>query len=302
MFKSKVKPTLVVSKCLKSGATGKPQYLTGSDIFNGHVGIPNFLVYPQGIDVDRVEKALVKTLSKYPVLVGRIKKDPQGFQYIDCSDGGADFKVFKWKGNMPKYGVHNPLSKDLDKYYTRFMPWQVVDRDQALVNIEVHEFEDGGAIMSLHGPHTLFDGSSLWNFAADWAKVCHGMDVPQRACDRDAVIKAAEGQAVQTTGVPDGLMSDPPMLQRIAKFAKLGIQAISLKKQTFRVPAKQIEAWKQQMQAEMPGVEGNAVSFVAAHCLKTLSPLMKSSADRVYGIVIDLRFKKGLNIPRDYVG
>src|SRR5690606_39677453 len=83
LLMSKLKATLVSSKRLRCGVTAAPQYLSGPDIYAGHVGIPIVLLYRQGLDVAALEAGLLRTLKHYPIICGRVRKDAQGQQLID---------------------------------------------------------------------------------------------------------------------------------------------------------------------------------------------------------------------------
>jgi shikimate O-hydroxycinnamoyltransferase len=299
-----LKSAVVVDKRLQSGAVGQPQYLTGFDIFSGHVGIPVILVYPQGFDLALFERSLVQTLQKYPVITGRMKKDAEGHQYIDCNDAGIDFRVHRCEGNTPPHGAGHPFdSKTIKQYYKPFMPWQVVGKDLALMQVDIHQFDDGGIVLCCHGVHSLFDGSAYWQFMLDWSGVCKGQEAEQHAMDRNAVIATAQ-QHPLPEGIPPGLMIKPTLGQMIPLFSRLGWRALtSMNKAVYRIPASTVERWKREAKAEFPEAAGvSTVELVTAHCLKVLSPLMTSPKDRCVGIVLDLRHKRRLKIPRDYFG
>lgn len=297
---------MIVDKRLQSGATGQPQYLTGFDIFSGHVGIPVILVYPQGFDLALFERSLVQTLKKYPPITGRMKKDAEGHQYIDCNDAGIDFRVHRREGNTPAYGIDQPLGKKaIKRYYKPFMPWQVVGKDLALMQVDVHQFQDGGIVLCCHGVHSLFDGSAYWQFMQDWSAVCQGREPEQHAMDRNAVIALAQqhAQALPEDTIPPGLMVKPTLGEMIPLFSRLGWRALSMDKGVFRIPAGTIERWKRDAKAEFPEATGaSTVELVTAHCLKALSPLLPPDKDRCVGIVLDLRHKRRLKVPRDYFG
>lgn len=296
---------MIVSKRLQSGATGQPQYLTGFDIFSGHVGIPVILVYPKGFDLALFERSLVQTLQKYAPITGRMKKDAEGHQYIDCNDAGIDYRVHRCEGNTPPHGVDHPFDKKtIKQFYKPFMPWQVLGKDLALMQVDVHQFQDGGIVLCCHGVHSLFDGSAYWQFMQDWSDVCLGKDVPQRPMDRNAVIATAQTHALPDDSIPPGLMVKPTIGQMVPLFARLGWRAMtSMDKGVFRIPASTVERWKREAKAEFPDATGaSTVELVTAHCLKVLSPLTNSPKDRCVGIVLDLRHKRRLKIPRDYFG
>jgi shikimate O-hydroxycinnamoyltransferase len=86
-------PSLVASTLVKSGAPLAPQYLTGLDLQATHGGTSCALVYPQGLDADGLVQSLAGVLAAYPVLSGRLRRDAQGYVFIDTCDTGVAFLV-----------------------------------------------------------------------------------------------------------------------------------------------------------------------------------------------------------------
>ncbi len=291
----------VLDKHLHAGVACAPQPLAGVDLFAGHVGIPVVLVYPQGPDLERLEQALQATLKNYPIVCGRLKKAPDGHVFIDANDAGMAYRVHRCSGAVPAYGHQQPVGASIKRFFKTFMPWQVVDKDLPLLQVDVHVFDDGGMVLCCYGPHSVFDGSAYWQFMVDWSKACRGLEVKPVSFDRGLVIAAGQGDAP-----PDqtGLIYDPSMGERIAMFAQLGWRALWLKKGVFRVNAATIERWKDDARRELPAdaVGVSSVELVTAHCLKTISPLLPAQHERAVGIVLDLRHKRRLKIPRDHFG
>lgn len=297
---SKLKATLVSSKRLRCGVTAAPQYLSGPDIYAGHVGIPIVLLYRQGLDVAALEAGLLRTLKHYPIICGRVRKDAQGQQLIDSNDAGMDWRVHRCDGPTPPYGLARPVGRDIRHYHQRVLPWHVVNKDQALLQIDVYRFDDGGHILCFNGVHSLFDGSAWWQFMVDWARTCRGEDFPAVSFERAAVISAA-GESVS----PDmkGQIFEPTWAERLRGLTRIGLQAMRLRKEVFRIPASRIEQWKQQARVDLPDSPGvSTVELATAFCMHTLSPLLPPGKARSVGIVLDLRHKRRLRIPRDYFG
>lgn len=295
-----LKSSLVRQVRLQAGVQGPPQRLTGSDLFNGHVGIPVMLVYPQGFDVVRAERALREVLRGYPVITGRLKKDADGHAFVDCNDAGIDFRVHACRGAAPAYGVERPMGRDLRRYFKPFLPWRIVGRDVPLLQVDVWRFDDGGIVLSCYGPHSVFDGVSFWQFMQDWSRACLGESVPLRSFDRQPLVDAVADRPPRSEA---GLLYDPSMTERMGLFARLGWQALHLRKAVLRVPAVLVRRWKEE--ARERGEATAAVStseLVAAFCLKHMSPLLQPDAVRSVGIVLDLRARRRLRIPRDYFG
>lgn len=299
---SRIKSKTVSSKLLRGGTLRPPIVLSGLDIFNGHVGIPIVLAYPQGLDIQKLEDSLTRTLQHYPMACGRLKKDAQGVQYIDCNDAGVGFKVKRCSGKLPAYGANNPVGKDFGSYYTFMLPWQVMNRDTPLLSFEIYQFDDGGALLCSNGPHSLFDGAAFWQFMSDWSATAAGRDVQPPPADRDMLIELGKTHLEDRAAYR--MVYDPKLSERLDIYGRFIAQGFTgIKKDVFRIPAQQIAQWKQDAKNDLPPTEGVSTSdLVAAHCMQVLSPLMPSKRDRVMGIVFDLRHKRRLRIPRNYCG
>lgn len=288
---------------LKSGVTHEPQYLTGLDLFQTHTGITFTLVYEQGLDSQAMQRSLQTTLAAYPSLTGRIKRDTQGYAYIDGNDQGMSFKVRTHPGAMPAYGIDRMVWTDLSLYRRRFFPWQVVNKDQALLNIEIHHFEQGGALLTFTAAHSVCDGASCWIFMMDWLRTHHGHTITPPALDRNALINFSQVHVAACHEAQAGLqiLSKPKMLKGFARLAWQHLTALDWV--SFRIPGEQLARWKQEALAtwgedQAPGTQ----DLVLAQCLKRMSPHMRSHAQRHLGFVTDLRFRRGVGVPRKYVG
>ena len=293
--------TLRVDKRLHAGATAPRQYLTGLDIFHAHAGIPVVLVYKAGFDLVGVERALRETLQHYPILAGRYKTDEAGQVYVDCNDAGIDFRVSHCEGPLP-YGPENPAGKqDIKRFFKFIWPWQVVDRDTALFQVNIHQFDDGGILMCCYAPHSLLDGASYWGFMQNWSNACRGLAIKAPSFDRAVLIEA--GQQPVDPACYD-MMVAPRMLDYIGIMIRLGWRALTgMKSEVLRLPAQTVLQWKAQAKAEMPTSAGvSTVELATAYVMKALSPCLPPDVVRSVGLVLDLRYKRRLKLPRDYFG
>ncbi|MFZ2298960.1 MAG: acyltransferase [Aquabacterium sp.] len=300
--------TLLSHERLHCGVTAPGQYLSGLDLFSGHIGIPVTLVYPQGMQVAHMREALVQTLRHYPLIAGRMKKDGEGQVYVDCNDAGIEFRVHEHDEPLPAHGPDSDFGSQIKRYFKPFYPWQLVDKDMPLLQVNVHRFQGGGVILCCYGPHSLFDGAAYWQFMSDWSRMARGLQVVTPAFDHQVVIEAGQGKGVgdglvDAPPAPQGLVRDPDMRARLGVMLRLGWQALKMRKGVFRIPAATMQQWKDEAKRALPADAGvSAVELAAAHCLKVTSPLTRSSRARRVGIVLDLRHRRRLRIPRDYFG
>ncbi|TAK86120.1 MAG: hypothetical protein EPO09_19910 [Aquabacterium sp.] len=291
----------MLEKRLHAGVTGPRQYLTGLDIFHAHAGIPVMLVYKKGFDLALVERALVETLKHYPILAGRYKKDEQGHVYVDVNDGGIDFRVSRCEGKMP-YGPENLQGKqDIKRFYKLVQPWQVVDKDQALLQVNIFQYDDEGIVMCCYAPHSLMDGSSYWGFMQNWSNACLGLEIKPPSFDRAVLIEAGK---TPIDPASYDLMVAPRMLDFACIMARLGWRALAgFKSEVLRIPATAVQKWKAQAKAEMPDSAGvSTVELATAYAMKAFSACMPRGVARSVGLVLDLRYKRRLKLPRDYFG
>ena len=297
---ARLRSKLIFEKRLHAGATAAKQYLTGIDILHGHVGIPLIFVYKKGFDLALAERALIDTLKHYPLVAGRYKKDEQGHVYADCNDGGVDFRVFRCEGDMP-YGEHQPLGDDIKQFYKQFMPWQVINKDKPLFQVNIHQYADDGIVMCIYMVHSVFDGSSFFGFMLDWSKACRGLQIKPPSFDRSVMIKAGQAD-IDTRGFE--LIRQWPITQGIGIMAKLGWRAVTdMKKEIFRIPTETVQQWKADAHAVLPDASGvNTGKLVTAYVLKALSPVMPAGVPRSAGMALDMRYIRGLTLPRDYFG
>lgn len=298
----KIKSQFVSKKILKGGVRAEPQYLAGIDVLTSHMGIPIIQVYRQGLDVEHLERSLVQVLGKYPLAAGRMKKDADGQAYIEGNDAGVAFNVKKCMGPLPPYGPNHHMGDHLGSFHPRVYPWNVFKPDFPLLHFTIYQFDDGGAILSVIAPHSLLDGTAFWQFMLDWAHTAQGREVPPRPTDRSILISI--GQAHLDTPYTRRYIYRTGLLERIKLFSRFAWHyLVNFEKGVFRIPAATIEQWKRQAAIERPDSTGvTTTELVTAHCLQVMAPHWKGDHDRCLGVVIDLRYKRKLKVPRHYFG
>lgn len=299
---SKIKSKLVSSKIVHGGVLAEAQHLAGIDVLTSHVGIPIIQVYPQGLDIVRLEHSLGTVLGKYPLLAGRLRKDNQGLPYVDGNDAGVAFRVRQCAGPMPPYGPRLHMARQLRSFHTPIYPWNIFRPTCPLMNVDVNRFDDGGVVLSITVAHSVMDGTAFWQFMLDWAETARGGDTPPRSMDRSILITT--GQAHLDTPYTRHYVYEMGQWERIRLFARFAWQHLfRLDKGVYRIPADTIEQWKRQAKLEHPDSDGvSTTELVAAHCLKVMAPLWSGHHDRCLGLVIDLRYKRRLRVPRHYFG
>lgn len=296
---AKARSTLVLEKRVRAGITAPPQYLSGLDIFHSFANFPLVLVYKKGLDVAQMERGLSDALKMYPLVAGRYKKDAQGHVYMDCNDAGVDFRVHRHEGPMP-YDETNPIGKETMKFVKVVLPWRMVGRDVPCLQVNVHQYEDGGAVLCCYATHSLFDGASFWAFMMAWSKACRGVEIKPPELNRKLMIEAGRDAADPSAY---DLLAKPSMWKLVRTFARLGWRTMSMSSGLFRIPAETMAQWREQVKAEQPDAAGVSVgSLATAYVMRGISPAMPRDVVRSVGLVLDLRYKRSLGIPREYFG
>jgi shikimate O-hydroxycinnamoyltransferase len=295
-------PSLVASTLVKSGAPLAPQYLTGLDLQATHGGTSCALVYPQGLDADGLVQSLAGVLAAYPVLSGRLRRDAQGYVFIDPCDTGVAFLVKRHAHGLPHYGHRQPLDRDMARYFTRIMPWQVVDRPKPLMTIELHQFAGGGALLTFTTVHSVCDGGALWSFLLDWARVHRGGHISPPALDRNAVIRFAQAQLGTPCETPT--LHAATWFERCALHARFAWQYLTaLERRIIRIGPQEIQQWRQDAKAQ--GLNGDGLGahdLAVAHCLRQWSAHTHSRSPRQLSLISDLRYRRNLGLSLKYVG
>ena len=297
---ARLRSTLIESKRLHAGGTAPKQYLTGIDILHGHVCIPAFFVYKKGFDIAAAEHALRDTLKHYPLVAGRLKKDERGHFYIDGTDSGIEFNVFRCEGGMP-YGEHQPVGDDVKKFFKQLLPWQVIGKDTPLLQINIYQYADDGIVLCARLVHSIFDGTSFYGLMLNWSKACLGLEIKVPSFDRSLMIKAGQTD-VDTTGYD--MIYHPSVVKTLFMMARLGWRmATDMEKEIFRIPAEAVQKWKLEAKATLPETARISTGkLVTAYIIKTLSPLMPHGVPRRVGMAMDIRHIRRSMLPLDYFG
>ncbi|CAM5710679.1 hypothetical protein SANTM175S_10459 [Streptomyces antimycoticus] len=118
----------------------------------------------------------------FPILSGRMKRDPDGGLSVLCDDGGVRFVEAHASEPMPDYGPRHTAKKGLERHLSHAMPFWVVDRDTPLFTVKLTHMKGGGSILGLTMNHAVADGSSYMSFLESWVREHRGpQDTPSSA-------------------------------------------------------------------------------------------------------------------------
>nr|XP_043620142.1 deacetylvindoline O-acetyltransferase-like [Erigeron canadensis] len=149
--------------------------------------------YPSSHDkMLELKNSLSQTLTKYYPFAGRYAK--MAPTYVDCNDEGVDFLQASVNSTLMKY-LQNSQHDDLNQCfpYGRVFNSINLQSDDHLLNnsviplaVQVNHFECGGVAVAVSLSHKIADGSSLYHFFSDWAKmtrICSKKDTPEILID-----------------------------------------------------------------------------------------------------------------------
>lgn len=292
---------LVSKTTVHAGVKAGRHYLTGPDIFGGMVTVPLFYVYPQGLDSDAMERSLAITLRKYPLVSGRLKKDAEGYSYIDADDSGVPFSVYDVDGPMPEYGPDYLNQSFIGQYYDKVFPWNIYRPETPLFGVKVFRFADGSAICTMAPVHCLIDGSSVWMFVQDWSRVARGMGEPEDIVERDFLLDRSQQYTGHLYARNDVQLFS--LWQRLWLYVRLALQAVRNRPEVHRIPACYLDRLRADYDKAYPdGPKVSDADLITALCLKVIAREQGYRRDLHVGVVVDFRFKRGLDIPRRLFG
>ena len=294
---------------LHAGTRHTPQFLNATDLFIGHLGVPCALVYPQGLPVEALRDSLQRVLAHYPVFTSRYRRDAQGLVLLDGGDAGLAFSVEDHPQPMPAWGVNQPLGADVHHWAAGIAPWRLVNRDTAPMQVRLHRFACGGALLAITAAHSLCDGSAFWSFMMDWLRTHHGHALVPPVLDRNAAIEAAtawgKANAEQTQGGPHqaGLHQAGPW-ERLRLYTRLAWQyGVTLHDRHLHLDGATLAAWQAQAATDLPGAAPySAHELAVAWVVRAWSASLGDERPRHLGTVTDLRHRKGLGLHRKYIG
>lgn len=280
-----------------------PQYLSGIDVLIGIVSAPAAFVFPGGLDDGALAQSLQSLLSHYPVLGGRLCRDPKGLLYLDANDQGVSFEVWRHDKALPPYGPTRPLDAELGQYARVIPPWSVVDRPhQPLVEFRVHHFRCGGALLSLSSVHALGDGAAIAMMMMDWARLHQGHPITPPMLDRTPLITLSANHVDRP--YTQALLYQPSLPKALTLATRFMWQHLTaLRKRVVRITPEQLAAWRETaLQHMAPAACPTAYELSTAYCLQLMSRAIQNGRPRHIGLVNDLRFRRIDGVGRKYFG
>jgi shikimate O-hydroxycinnamoyltransferase len=274
----------------------------------GPVCTPRVFFYRNRVDATALRDSLTRTLADYPVVTGRLTKDPDGGFSVLCDDAGVRLTEVEHPGTLPAYGFDRRAEKDIGRFLDQVNPFKVVDGKAPLLTVKLTRFADGGSVLGITINHVIADDFSLLRFMEDWSRRLRGLaadDGPTPCHDRtllDALGATAPGRA----RAANREFAVTSRLAKLAMVGKLVLRAGQLATVTVRFSPGEVTALKGAAMADLAGTDRwvSTNDALSAHLWQMLGDL-RTEPRRTWdtlGVVVDLRSRLAGALPEQYWG
>jgi shikimate O-hydroxycinnamoyltransferase len=292
------------SSVVRAGLGGGERVrLSAFDRTPGLVYTPRALFYERTLDGASLADSLSRTLRRFPVLAGRLRRDGRGGLHVACDDAGVPFVEVDAAGPMPAYGPDHPAHRDFSRFVEGQSPLWVVDRDTPLLTVKLTHLAGGGSVLGVCVNHALVDGTSFMEMMESWSREHRGLPHPVPGHDRGLL------DAVGRHAAPGGGSSHFVVLGRMETlrfYARIARASLRLETQVFRLSPGEVRRMKEVASAQLEGT-GRWVSTndaITAHLWKSLAELRGRADDRLesLGLVASVRDRLAPELPPHYFG
>lgn len=281
-------------------ATGERVRLSVYDLVTGTFATPRVFFYRRRLDAAALRDSLAATLPHFPLLTGRLVRDPDGGLSVDCGDAGVPFTEARSDLPMPDYGPDHSARGDLNTYLHRANAFRVVNHDTPLLTVRVTHMRDGGSVLGVTINHSIADGVSHLAFLRHWQRVHTGQEPsapPPYARTLFNTLEATGGEPHSTQyAVVSGW-------QKFRFIWRVNARARSLRTITLRFAADEIAALKDHARTQAsPRVSSS--DALTAHVWQVLAALRArpAAAPERLGVVVGLRPALRGRLPDGYWG
>ncbi|MGF1430712.1 acyltransferase [Kitasatospora sp. LaBMicrA B282] len=287
-----------------SGDGGRVR-LSPHDLLTGPVYTPRVFFYRRPLDGAALRAALERTLARYPIAAGRLRKDPDGGYSVHCTDAGVHFVEVHRAEPLPEHGPDSRAGAGLKRYLHQPNPFSVVDGDAPLLAVQLTRLADGGSVLGVALNHTLADGTSMLAFLESWSHELRGLPVADPLHDR-TLLEQLGTAAPAAARAANEHYTVAGRLQHLALLGRLITRAGKLATVTVRFEPAELAALKDTAMADLAGT-GRWVSThdaLAAQLWRVLAELRARPERSVesLGVTADLRARAGGAVPAAYWG
>ncbi|MFF5668531.1 acyltransferase [Streptomyces hygroscopicus] len=295
------------SSTVRAGeASGDRLRLSVYDMLMGPIPTPRVFFYRESLDGEALRASLGRVLRDFPVLSGRMQKDPDGGLSVLCNDAGVRFVETYASGPMPDHGPLRTAKKGIERYLSMILPFWVVDRDTPLFTVKLTHMKGGGSVLGFMMNHAVADGTSYMRFLESWSREHRGLDHPAPHFDREAIaglaVPSADGARAGGAHLTvTGRGRKSAFVGRLLLASAGGVTTV-----TTRFSAAELAAMKDAATADLAGTQRwvSTNDALTAHLWKVLGTL-RGRPDTVserLGLIADFRpFVSGA-VPDAYWG
>lgn len=288
-------------------ASGDRIRLSLYDMLIGTVYTPRVFFYRETLDGAELRASLGRTLRNFPVLSGRMKRDPDGGLSVLCDDAGVRFTEARASEPMPDYGPRHTAKRVLrQRYLSHPNAFWVVDRDTPLLTVKLTHMKGGGSVLGLAMNHAVADGSSYMTFLQSWTREHRGLGYPEPNHDR-GVIEALGASAAGDAGTGGAHLTITESREISAFLGRFLLGRFGKTSTvTTRFTAAELAAMKNVAMGDLAGTERwvSTNDALTAHLWKVLGALRDrpDASEERLGLIADFRSFAGEAVPNDYWG
>ncbi|ASQ94301.1 hypothetical protein CGL27_15600 [Streptomyces sp. 11-1-2] len=288
-------------------ASGDRIRLSVYDMLIGLVYTPRTFFYRETLDGEALRASLSRTLLNFPMVSGRMKKDPDGRLSVLCDDAGVRFIETYASQSMPDHGPHHTAKKGINRYLSQVNPLQVVDADTPLFTVKLTHMKGGGSVLGVNMNHAVADGSAYMRFMEGWSKEHRGLGYPTPGHDR-GIIDALAAPVADDARPDNDHFTVTKRGRKSAYVARILLSAVAkvTTMVTTRFTAAELATMKDAAMADLAGTERwvSTNDALTAHLWKVLSALRDrpDTSEERLGLLADFRAFGGGAVPDGYWG
>ena len=161
-------------------------YYTSQTSADEQINYQNALLYalPEGVDLERLQKAILDTIAIHPYLCSCIKENAEKMPEVISTNAPCS------KEMVPVRKVSEAEWKDVQKTFTRTMDIH----GERLFRTEIYEVEGTKSYLYLDVHHVLSDGASFLVLVRDISKAYNGQPLTPETMDGAAIAQAEAAQ------------------------------------------------------------------------------------------------------------
>ncbi|GAB3969606.1 acyltransferase [Streptomyces sparsus] len=277
--------------------------LSGYDLLIGPWYTPLTFFYRKTLDGAALRDSLARTLARYPVLAGRLRRDADGGLSVECNDGGVRFTEAYSPEPLREFGPDLRSEPVIGNLVREVSPFRVVGRDAPLLKIRLTRMRGGGSILGVAINHCLADARSTLDFLQSWSREHLGLPWEEPHHDREALDALGRVSADDRVR-QERAFTSVGRLRQLTTTLRLGAQRLGTV--TARFGAAELAAMKADAQGTLdePGTWVSTNDALTAHLWRVLGELRARPAGTTewLSLVVGAQERLGGALPESYWG